>query len=70
MASLSLEETNDYMNDYMNEYMNDYMKSLSEDELKALAIAQDHLKTSFDMVKSIHYQKWLQKRNQININKK
>lgn len=53
------------------EYINDYVESLTEDEQKALAIAQDHLKTSFDMVKSIHYQKWLLlQKNKIDINKK
>ena len=35
-----------------------YKESLNDLELKVLEIAQTHLKTSFDMKKSIGYLKW------------
>ena len=35
--------------------MDDYMKQLSENEKKALAIAQDHLQSSFSLEKSIGF---------------
>jgi len=35
-----------------------YKESLNDLELKVLEIAQTHLKTSFDMEKSIGYLKW------------
>jgi len=35
-----------------------YISSLNEMELKALKIAEEHLETSFNIVKSIGYQKW------------
>ena len=36
-----------------------YIASLNEMELKALKIAEEHLETSFNIVKSIGYQKWI-----------
>ena len=36
----------------------EYIKSLNEIEIKAMKIAQDHLETSFNIVKSIGLQKW------------
>jgi hypothetical protein len=36
----------------------EYVKSLNEIEIKAMKIAQDHLETSFNIVKSIGFQKW------------
>jgi len=36
----------------------EYIKSLNEIEIKAMKIAQDHLETSFNIVKSIGFQKW------------
>tara|TARA_B110000008_G_C16945718_1_gene554351 strand:+ start:493 stop:663 length:171 start_codon:yes stop_codon:yes gene_type:complete len=38
-----------------------YISSLNEMELKALKIAEEHLETSFNIVKSIGYQKWIKK---------
>jgi hypothetical protein len=38
-----------------------YIASLNEMELKALKIAEEHLETSFNIVKSIGYQKWIKK---------
>ena len=40
-----------------------YKKSLNDLELKVLEIAESHLKTSFDMGKSIGYLKWKKKNN-------
>ena len=37
----------------------EYVKSLSEVEKATMKIAEDHLKTSFCMKKSIGYLKWL-----------
>jgi len=39
----------------------DYMNSLNELELKAIYIAKDHLKTSFDIIKSGGMKQWMQK---------
>ena len=36
-----------------------YISSLNEMDLKALKIAEEHLETSFNIVKSIGYQKWI-----------
>jgi len=38
-----------------------YIESLTELELKAMKIAEDHLETSFHIMKSIGFQKWLKK---------
>ena len=38
-----------------------YIASLNEMEMKALKIAEEHLETSFNIVKSIGYQKWIKK---------
>ena len=57
------------MNKDMNKDMKDmndmnikkYIASLNEMEMKALKIAEEHLETSFNIVKSIGYQKWIKK---------
>jgi hypothetical protein len=36
-----------------------YIESLSDLECKAMKIAEDHLETSFHIMKSIGFQKWL-----------
>ncbi len=36
-----------------------YINSLSELECQAMKIAEEHLKTSFHIMKSIGFQKWL-----------
>ena len=38
-----------------------YLDSLDNKEKKALEIAMDHLKSSFDIKKSVGYTKWLNK---------
>ena len=38
-----------------------YLESLDSKEKKALEIAIDHLKSSFDIKKSVGYTKWLNK---------
>ena len=38
-----------------------YLDSLDSKEKKALEIAIDHLKSSFDIKKSVGYTKWLNK---------
>ena len=42
--------------------MEEYIKSLSEVEKSTMKIAEEHLKTSFSLKKSIGYMKWLAKR--------
>ena len=37
-----------------------YIQSLSKQEQLVLKIAQSHLESSFDIVKSIGYKKWLE----------
>ena len=36
-----------------------YIESLTDLECKAMKIAEDHLETSFHIMKSIGFQKWL-----------
>ena len=42
-----------------DELVKKYIEQLSEQEKIALKIAQDHLGSSFDMIKSIGYINWL-----------
>ena len=42
--------------------MDEYIKSLSEVERSTMKIAEEHLKTSFSLKKSIGYMKWLANR--------
>lgn len=46
----------------LKENKNNYLTHLSEKEKKALEIAKDHLKTSFDLEKSIDYINWNNKK--------
>ena len=39
-------------------FIESYLDSLNELEKKALVIARDHLQSSFNIVKSIGFQKW------------
>jgi len=41
----------------------EYLKSLSEVERSTMKIAEEHLKTSFSLKKSIGYIKWLSARS-------
>jgi CHAT domain-containing protein len=41
------------------ELIKEYISTLSELELKTMEIATNHLKTSFNIEKSIGYKKWL-----------
>ena len=43
------------------ENINEYISTLNKLELKTLCIAISHLKTSFNILKSIGYQDWLKK---------
>ena len=45
--------------------MEAYVLQLDEDEKKVLAIAQQHLGTSFDMAKSIGFLEWRKKNKAI-----
>ena len=40
----------------------EYLSTLSEKEYKAYKIAESHLETSFDLIKSNGYLKWLKSR--------
>jgi hypothetical protein len=42
--------------------MKEYLSTLSEKEYKAYKIAESHLGTSFDLIKSNGYLKWLKSR--------
>jgi hypothetical protein len=44
--------------------MKEYLSTLSEKEYKAYKIAESHLGTSFDLIKSNGYLKWLNKRKE------
>tara|TARA_A100001015_G_scaffold245902_1_gene282057 strand:- start:173 stop:376 length:204 start_codon:yes stop_codon:yes gene_type:complete len=51
-------------NGRIKELMKKYVESFSEKELEAYKIAQEHLKTSFSLEKSIGFRKYLKKMNQ------
>ena len=38
--------------------VNEYIKTLTAQQLKVLDIAKDHLKSSFNIVKSIGFKEW------------
>jgi hypothetical protein len=42
--------------------LKEYLSTLSEKEYKAYKIAESHLETSFDLLKSNGYLKWLKSR--------
>ena len=48
--------------DQINELLKEYLSTLSEKEYKAYKIAESHLGTSFDLIKSNGYLKWLKSR--------
>jgi hypothetical protein len=47
----------------MNELVKKYIKSLDQQELLIFNLAKQHLKTSFDIEKSIGFIKWKKKNN-------
>jgi len=57
---MSREKKDEPENDHL---VKDYIKSLSDVERSTMKIAQDHLKTSYSVKKSIGYLKWLSERN-------
>ena len=42
-----------------HEKITQYLQSLDEISVKALIVAQEHLETSFNVLKCIGYQKWI-----------
>ena len=48
--------------DQINELLKEYLSTLSEKEYKAYKIAESHLETSLDLIKSNGYLKWLKSR--------
>lgn len=50
--------------DRINESLKEYISTLSEKEYKAYKIAESHLGTSFDLIKSNGYLKWLKKKEE------
>ena len=51
-------------NGRIKELMKKYVENFSDKELEAYKIAQEHLKTSFSLEKSIGFRKYLKKMNQ------
>ena len=47
----------------MDKLIEQYLKSLNEQELLILNLAKQHLKTSFDIEKSIGFIEWNKKNN-------
>jgi hypothetical protein len=45
----------------MDEFKNEYINSMNEKEQIAYKIAKEHLGSSFNLEKSIGFQKWLKK---------
>lgn len=58
MADTDFPVNLDNYHETLHEQIKEYVKSLNELELKAMKIARDHLETSFNIVKSIGFQKW------------
>ena len=50
--------------DQTDPLLKEYLSTLSEKEYKAYKIAESHLGTSFDLIKSNGYLKWLNKRKE------
>lgn len=46
------------------EKIQEYIQQLSEKEMQALKIAEEHLGSSFNIVKSIGFIKWMKKNSQ------
>ena len=55
----SKKSTKEFSKKSTKEIIEDYISTLSELELKTMEIASTHLKTSFNIEKSIGYKKWL-----------
>ena len=49
---------------YSKEIIQKYIEQLSTKEKQTLKIAQEHLGSSFNLVKSIGFQKWIKKNSQ------
>ena len=47
--------------DEVQQQMNEYIYQFNDMELKAMGIARDHLKSSFDMERTIGFQAWCKK---------
>ena len=47
---------------YSQEIINEYIQSFNDIEIIAYNIAKDHLGSSFDIVKSIGFQNWIEKK--------
>ena len=45
-------------------YIEEYIRGLSQQERMVMKIAEEHLETSFDVVKSIGYQEWKKARTE------
>lgn len=59
-----LKRVKDMMDDPLPDLLEEeYLKSLSEVERSTMKIAEEHLKTSFSLRKSIGYIKWLSARS-------
>jgi len=58
---VNLEYIKKEMNPMDNEMVNKYLNTLDEKEMIAILIAYEHLESSFDIEKCIHYQKFLSK---------
>ncbi len=50
-----------YVKEAMDVKVKEYIESLTDIERKAMEIAEEHLETSFHVVKSIGFQQWLKK---------
>ena len=49
---------------YSKNILKKYVDQLSEKEKQVLKIAQEHLGSSFNLVKSIGFQRWIKKNSQ------
>ena len=52
------------MEEQIDPLIKEYLSTLSEKEYKAYKIAESHLGTSFDLIKSNGYLKWLSKKQE------
>lgn len=50
-----------YYTEEQKTLVNNYINQLTDIEMKAIFIAKEHLKTSFDILKSNGFNKWIKK---------
>ena len=64
MSTQDQEPTYEHADEPMDELINEYIEQLNEQEQLILNIAINHLKSSFDIKKSIGFMEWKNKKGE------